>query len=110
MCLPLPVHRVTLSATHHGTGATFNYYIGICSYPNADLMPDPDCMVVQAEYIEKNKTTGAIRCLGRKSRAQLTDTLSKCVCMCYNVLYCLTVSELYFQECRIRYERNACED
>ena len=78
LCHPLPVHRATLSATHHDTGSTYNYYIGVCTNPSTDLYSDEKCMVIQAEHFQ-NGSTGAVRCLGRMDSAQLTDTLSKCV-------------------------------
>ena len=72
--------RATLSVTRSDTGATYNYYIGVCSNPNKELLPDDRCMVIQTEYFKGNSSTDAVRCLGRIDSAQLTDTLSKCIC------------------------------
>ena len=77
---PLPVRRGTLTATHPDTGTTYNYYIGVCSNPNKELLPDDKCMVIQTEYFKGNSSTGHTKCLGRIDNAQLTDTLSKCIC------------------------------
>ena len=86
----LCLHRKILKTTHD-TGTMYDYYIGICTNPEPILVKDADCMVIQ-------KATGTnvsnpIQCLGRKSLAQLTDTLSKCLHVCCNLHSFKTVQQ-----------------
>ena len=72
----LYLHRVILRSSSDTGSNPYDYYIGICTVPNPELVKkNDDCMVIQ-----KNSTGSAVHgiCLGRKSGAQLTDTLSKC--------------------------------
>ena len=67
-----------------GTGGEkYDYFIGICTNPNPELVTDKDCMVIQLNSTNPAKGTGI--CLGKKDGAQLTDTLSKCLSLCHDL-------------------------
>ena len=79
----LCLHRVILRSSSDTGSNPYDYYIGICTVPNPELVKkDDDCMVIQ-----KNSSRSSVHgiCLGRKSGAQLTDTLSKCLHMSWLV-------------------------
>ena len=85
----LYLHRAILRS--QGTGVDkYDYFIGICTNPNPELVTDESCMVIQLNSTDSSKGTGI--CLGKKAGAQLTDTLSKCLStyVCHGLHVCRT--------------------
>ena len=83
------LHRAILRS--QGTGVDkYDYFIGICTNPNPELVTDESCMVIQLNSTNPAKGTGT--CLGKKDGAQLTDTLSKCLSayVCRDLHVCRT--------------------
>ena len=78
----LYLHRAILRSQGSGVDK-YDYFIGICTNPNKQLVPDENCMVIQLNSTDSSKSTGI--CLGKKAGAQLTDTLSKCLPLCHDL-------------------------
>ena len=83
----LYLHRAILRSQGTG-GEKYDYFIGICTNPNPQLVADDKCMVIQLNSTDPSKSTGT--CLGTKNGAQLTDTLSKCLSthVCHDLHVC----------------------
>ena len=85
----LYLHRAILRS--QGTGVDkYDYFIGICTNPNSELVTDESCTVIQLNSTNPAKGTGT--CLGKRDGAQLTDTLSKCISpyVCHDLHVCRT--------------------